>query len=191
MRVRGDKMKCHKCKYENIVKASYCQKCGEKFTDKEKEIAYNKTIYGKIDKLKEIKDIVTLNIITGNIVFKIASLLIVLGIGLYFLLTVGINTKILKSNDYQIFYNKEIKEYYLLVDDNYDKVNVAMYLPNRIKDLTIYHYNLDDTLLEQENVKKEDKISLDTYKEDYYIIESKYRKKTDQMKIFVYHKSDI
>ena len=137
-------MKCHKCKTTNIVKANYCNKCGEKFTDKEREDAYNKTIYGKLEKIEKIKDIATLDIITGNIVFKIISLVIVLGVGLYFWFTMGMNTKILNSADYKIFYNKSNDQYYLLVDDSYDSVDVSMYRPNRVKKMMIYHYNIDN-----------------------------------------------
>ena len=185
-------MKCHKCKSKNILKADYCQKCGEKFTDKEKKEAYNKTIFGKIDSLLKIKSIVTLNIITGNIFFKIASLLVVLGIGLYFLFTIGINTKILNSKDYEIFYNKESKEYYLLIDDNKDSVELNLYRPNRTKEMTIYSYDLNDKEKTKTKVTKEDRITLNAYQDDYHIIKSKYsNNKQDNLKLFVYHKSDI
>ena len=185
-------MKCHKCKDENILKANFCQKCGEKFTEKEKEEAYSKTIFGKIDSIKKIKDIATLDAITGNIIFKIVSLLVVLGIGLYFLFTMGINTKILISKDYQIFFNKESNEYYLLVDDSKNSIELNLYRPNRTKEMTIYTYDLDDKEKDKTIVSKDDKIILNTYQDDYHIIESKYsNKKQDNLKIFVYHKSDI
>ena len=185
-------MKCHKCKSENILKANYCQKCGEKFTDKEKDEAYNKTIYGKIDSLIKIKDIATLNVITGNIIFKILSLLIVLGIGLYFLLTMGINTKILNSKDYEIFYNKESSEYYLIVDDNKNSIELSLYRPNRTNEMNIYTYDINDKEKNKTSVSKDDIITLNTYQDDYHIIESKYSNNTqDILKIFVYHKSDI
>ena len=185
-------MKCRKCKKENILKAKYCQKCGEKFTDKEREEAYNKTIFGKIDFFQKMKSIATLNFITGNIFFKIASLLIVLGIGLYFLFTMGINTKILNSKDYQINYNKKSNEYYLIVDDNKDSIVLNLYRPNRTKKMIVYTYDLEDKEIDKTKVSKDDKITLTTYKDDYYIIESNYsNKKKDKLKIYVYHKSDI
>ena len=185
-------MKCHKCKNENLLKANFCQKCGEKFTEKEKEEAYNKTIFGKIDFLKKIKDIVTLDVITSNIIFKIVSLLVVLGIGLYFLFTVGINTKILNSQDYQVFYNKENSEYYLLIDDNKDSIELNLYRPNRIKEMTIYTYDLNGNEKAKTTVSKDDKITLNTYQDDYHTIESNYsNEEQDNLKIYVYHKSDI
>ena len=185
-------MKCTKCKSDNIVKANYCSKCGNKFTDKEKDASYNKTIYGKIEKLEKLKDIVTLDIITGNIIFKICSLLIVLGIGVYFLLTMGWNTKLLDVDNYELFYNKTNDEYYLLVDDNLDFVDVSMYRPNRLKKMTIIHYDTDNKELDTKEIKKDDKIELTTYNNDYYVIESKYsNKKNDKLKVYAYHKSDI
>lgn len=185
-------MKCHKCKFDNIVKASYCHNCGEKFADKEKEEAYNKTIYGKIEKLEKIKDIASLDIITGNIIFKICSLLIVLGIGIYFLFTMGWNTKILNSIDYKLFYNTSDNGYYILVDDNIDSVDVSLYRPNRLKKMIINHYDLDNNLVEKREIKKEDKVELNASSNDYYIIESKYsNKKQGKIKVVVYHKSDV
>ena len=185
-------MKCHKCKSKNILKANYCQKCGEKFTDKEKQEAYNKTIYGKIDSLRKIKGIITLDVITGNIFFKIASLLVVLGIGIYYLLTIGINTKILNSKDYQIFFNKETSEYYLIVDDAKDSIELNLYRPNRTKEMTVYTYDLDNNEKNKTAVSQDDTVTLNTYHNDYHVIESKYsNNKQDDLKIFVYHKSDI
>ena len=162
-------MKCHKCKNENVLKANYCQNCGEKFTEKEKEEAYRKTIFGKIDSIKKIKDMATLNAITSNIVFKIVSLLVVLGIGLYFLFTIGINTKILNSKYYQIFFNKESNEYYLIVDDNKDSIELNLYRPNRTKEMTIYTYDLNDKEKTKTTISKDDKVTLNTYQDDYYI----------------------
>ena len=185
-------MKCHKCKKDNILKAKYCQKCGEKFTDKEREEAYNKTFFGKIDSFLKIKSIVTLNVITGNIFFKIGSLLVVLGIGIYFLLTMGIHTKILNSKEYQVIYNKKTSEYYLVVEDNKDSIELNLYRPNRTKKMVVYTYDLEDKEVSKTKVSKKDKITLTTYQDDYHVIESKYsNKKKDQLKVYVYHKSDI
>ena len=185
-------MKCNKCKSENILKANYCQKCGQKFTDKEKEEAYKKTLFGKIDAFLKIKNIATLNVITGNIIFKIVSLLIVLGIGLYFLFTVGINTKILNSKDYQIYFNKESNEYYLIVDDKKDSIELSLYRPNRTKEMTIYTYDIDGNEQTKKVVSKDDKITFNTYQDDYHIINSKYsNKKEDNLKVFIYHKKDV
>jgi hypothetical protein len=46
-------MKCSKCGNENIIKACYCSGCANEFSEKERKDAYNKTIYGKIEKLEK------------------------------------------------------------------------------------------------------------------------------------------
>ena len=119
-------------------------------------------------------------------------MLVVLGVGIYFLLTMGWNTKILNSDDYSIFYNKTSNEYYLVVDDNVDLVDVSLYRPNRLKKMLIYHYDLDNNKLGEKEIKSNDMVELTTYSDDYYIIESKYsNKKTEKIKVFAYHKGDL
>ena len=107
-------------------------------------------------------------------------------------MTMGVNTKILNSSEYEIFYNKNSDEYYLLVDDSKQSVNVSMYIPNRAKEMIIYHYDINDNLIDETKIKKDQTIELDKFKDDYYIIESKYsNKKKDNIKLSAYHKSDI
>lgn len=185
-------MKCSKCGFENIVRASYCNKCGEKFKEEERKKAYKKTIFGKIETLENVKAIVTLEKITGNIVFKIISLLIVLGIGLYFLFSMGINTKLLESKDYELFYNKVDDEYYLVVDDIASSVNVSLYRPNRVQEITVNHYDINGNLLEEKVIEKDQTINLEPFKDDYYVIKSEYSSKNEEsLKVIVYKSSDI
>ena len=51
-------MKCKNCGKENLIKAQYCQDCGQPFTDQERQTAYDQTFWGKLDKLKKAKEIV-------------------------------------------------------------------------------------------------------------------------------------
>ena len=46
-------MLCKKCNTENLLKADYCQSCGNIFTQEEKDAAYEKTIFGKYEKVEE------------------------------------------------------------------------------------------------------------------------------------------
>ena len=46
-------MFCKKCNTENLMKAEYCQACGNQFTPEEKNAAYEKTIFGKFEKLEK------------------------------------------------------------------------------------------------------------------------------------------
>lgn len=185
-------MKCSKCAEENIIKANYCQKCGNKFSDKEKEKAYNKTVYGKYDLFKKWYSRLSLEAFTSHIIFKIASLVIILAVGIYTLLTIGINTKILNSDDYEIFYNEKEAVYYLLVDDKLDEVNVYLYKPNRLSNLNIVHYDNDDNVLDEVNYEDNKEIILKTYNDDYYVLESKYsNNKMENLKVIVYKEGDI
>ena len=185
-------MICSKCNTKNIVKAKYCKKCKKEFSDEEREKAYNKTIWHKLEKIEEWYNHLTLETITGHILFKIGSLLIVLGIGIYYWLTIGINTCLLQSKDYDVYHNKEKNEYYLLLKEEKDNVDLNLYVPNRVKELSIKHYNLEGK--EKDNLSYEEgkELSLKAFDDDYYILTSKYSKKEkDEFKIIVYRKSDI
>lgn len=185
-------MKCSKCGCNNIIKASYCKDCNNKFTDKEKDIAYKKTFISKLENVETWYKRLTLSNITGNIIFKIASLIIILVIGIYTVITMGINTKILDSNDYQIFYNKNEKEYYLLVDNNLDEVNINLYKPNRLEELSIIHYNNENEVIDEINYENNKSIILNTYDNDYYVLKSKYKgNNTDDLKVIVYKEKDV
>ncbi len=185
-------MKCSKCRCKNIVKANYCKSCKYKFTDKEKEKAYNKTLFGKVEFIEKWYSRLTLQAITGHIAFKICSILFILMIGIYTLFTMGITTKILDSKDYKIYYNKNLKEYYLLVDSSLSEVDVNLYKPNRLKNLNVLHYDSNNKLLEKISERDNKNIILKTYNDDYYVLESKYsNKKMDKIKVIVYKESDI
>ena len=185
-------MKCPKCKTKNITKANYCINCKRKFTEEEQEKAYKRSIFYYLEKIEDWYSKITLEVITDHILFKIGSLLIVLGIGIYYLLVFGINTSILKSKQYDLFYNKNKDEYYLLVKDNIDKVNLSLYIPNRLKSLNINHYDINNKLINKVKYKKKKNIKLKTYNDDYYLLISKYKnKKKDKIKLYVYHENDI
>lgn len=185
-------MKCSKCGCENIIKANYCKECKNKFTKEEREKAYNKTLFGKIELIEKWYSRLTLQEITGHIVFKICSIGVILVIGIYMLFTMGITTKILDSNDYKIYYNETLKEYNLLVDSSMNEVDINLYKPNRLKELNILHYDTDNELLEKLEYKEDEDIVLNTYDNDYYVLESKYsNNKSEKIKVIVYKESDI
>ena len=59
-------MKCSKCGYENLTKASYCFSCGNPFTRQEKQTAREKTLVGKIEKAEEIRRAIATSIFIFN-----------------------------------------------------------------------------------------------------------------------------
>ena len=48
-------MKCLKCGYENPITAEYCHMCGTAFTEQQRQEAYDRTIFGKLDRLENLK----------------------------------------------------------------------------------------------------------------------------------------
>lgn len=185
-------MKCSKCNTKNIIKALYCKKCGNKFTKEEQEKAYSKTIFGKYELYKKWKKRFNLGFITGSNYFKAFILLVIIGFGVYYWYINGINTKILESDYYEIYYSEELDEYYLVVDDDTTEVGLNLYFPNRLEDIEINHYSTDDVLIKEIDKNKDDEIVLETYNNDYYVITSKYTgDKEEDLKIFVYNKDKI
>lgn len=180
-------MKCCKCKNNNIIKANYCKKCGHKFTEEEKKKAKGKTFVGKLEKIEKAYEVCTLKIITDHIAYKIISFLIVLGIGIYFLVTYGLNVRFLTSKNYEIKYNENLKEYYIITDKT--KVSLELFIPNRTKNITVIHYDENDSFVEETSYKPSSKIILQTKEDDYYVVESMYSNdEKDSFKLYVLKK---
>ena len=188
-------MKCPKCNTKNIIKANYCKSCKYHFSEEEQEKAYNKTIFHFFDVIEEWYSHLTLETITSHILFKIGSVLIVLAIGLYYWFTMGINTKILKSDVYDVYQNKNNKEYYIVLKDNVkdiEDIKLNMYIPNRLKKLNINQYDLNNNLKEKVDFKDQEELKFKVYDEDYYLITSVYsNKKSEDLKLYIYRKDDI
>lgn len=173
-------MKCNKCKKENIVSSSYCKYCGNKFSEEEKKTARRKTFIGKIEMMEKTYKICTLQKITGHILFKIASVIGVLIIGLLFLFNYGSDLKILNSISYDLSYNEEEKEYYIVTDK--DEVLLNLYIPNSIDDIKVSRVE-NEKVIEVKEYSKGDEILLYTNLEnDYYLLEAK----DSKLKLFVY-----
>lgn len=185
-------MKCSKCKENNVQRANYCKYCGEKIEEKEKQKAYKKTIYGKIDEMDKWYKRITLQNITESLPFQILSILILLGIGIHQLLTMGGDTKILKSKEYEIYRSKEENTYYLLTEEKKEKISINLYIPNRVKKIVLFHYNEKNELIEKTKYKKKNNIELRVTKNDYYQLKSYYNKKTvKNQNIYLYKKENI
>lgn len=179
-------MKCIKCQTENINNANYCQKCKYHFSEEEQKIAKRKTIPGKLEQLEKLYDTCTLKIITDHIIFKIISLLIVISFAITFSLNYGNSLKILESDLYQIQYNTKTKEYYLLIKKA--ETILSLYIPNQINKLTIKHIDQNNQQIKEIEYHENKKIVLSANEEnDYYIVESQYKKgEKTTMKINIY-----
>lgn len=162
-------MKCCKCKYDNRVKANYCYKCGYEFTEEEKNIAFNET---RIGQLENVEDKISNLDIRNHKWYKILSIIVTLGIGLFYLLTYGFKFKILESPNYKIQYNKKDKEYYIITEQ--EEVAVNLYTPGSDGEVKITLYNDSKEALSSNKVSKNKEVILtDNGPKDYYILENK------------------
>ena len=141
------KLTCPSCNYGNLLEAKYCFCCGRQFTDKEQEAAYNMTIYGKIEKAEKIQSIVDGSIITGSTWFRVIVIAVIAIVGLWGFFKNGSNFRVAESDGYEVQYNTEEKEYYLLTD--HDSINVALYVPKNTEELELTAVNtVTDEVLE-------------------------------------------
>lgn len=174
-------MNCKKCKKKNINKANFCKYCGNEFTEKERKYAKRKTIVGKLELIEKGYKLWKFKFITDSIIFKIASLIILIIIGIYLTINNGNDIKIMKSDMYQVEYNTKSDEYYLLVDK--DKINLDLYVPNNIKKIRIKHMNKNGDIILEDDYEINEEISLDyNANDDYYLLDSKDK----EIKFFVY-----
>ena len=111
-------MKCKNCNEKNLYKAHYCQKCGYAFTEEDRKEAYSQTIFGFFDKIEEMYKKIKLDNITGNMYFKVLSILFVLAFGLFNVLSNGNAFKVLDSEQYDVQYNTKTEEYYLITEED-------------------------------------------------------------------------
>lgn len=128
-------MKCKNCGKENLIRAQYCQDCGQPFTDQERQTAYDQTFWGKLDKLKKAKEIVTLEAVTSHPIFRALFLALLVFVGVITGNNKGTVMRPLESENYTVAYNQEKDEYYLFTE--LDSVPVPLYLPGVPKGVRI------------------------------------------------------
>ncbi|MBE6146864.1 MAG: zinc ribbon domain-containing protein [Firmicutes bacterium] len=184
-------MECIKCQTKNINKANFCKKCGYHFSKAEQDSAKKGTFVWVLEKVNDLKSILDLSFITENIIFRILTIILILGIGIYSWITNGINIKLLENPNYKIQYNTKLDEYYLLVDSN--KTTLDLYIPNRTNQLVIKHLDENNQLLFEKDYQIEEKIVLEsTSSNDYYLLEAKYQNnKQEKIKIYIYKEGSV
>lgn len=183
-------MKCIKCKSNNSYHSNYCKKCGNKFTKQEKDKAKRWTLVWFLEKKDQIQSLWKFNFITDHILFKIASLLIILAIGIYSFLINGSHLKLLTGDNYKLQYNTKLDEYYLLAEENNIKLN--LYIPEKADKLVVTYFDKDDKVIEEKTYNKNDVITIVSDSSDsYYLIRANYNNKgADSLKIFVYQEEE-
>lgn len=174
-------MICRKCSYKNPTQSWYCYQCGTMFTAKEKETARNSGFVGFLKRLRNAYDTLTFSKITSNKYFRIASILVVLGIGIWGILIHGHHFKIVESDYYSYQYNKQLDEYYLYTKDNETKVN--LYKLGKVDTLDVSYYNENNDLISSDTyLLDEIVLQANILKDCYYILNSG----QESIKIYVY-----
>lgn len=187
-------MQCRKCKTENRACAKYCKSCRNEFTEQEQNKAKNKSIEGIIVRILErkdkIKSYVSLSFITDKIWFQVLSILLVLGIGVYFSLQNGIHLRIEKSDAYQINYNQKLEEYYLLVKGEEAKLN--LYIPYQGQDVTVKHMEGEIEVSSTIYQEKDEITLMSNNENDYYLIIGKgLGSKEEVLKVYIYKEGEV
>ncbi len=178
-------MKCSKCGKDNIVKAQFCNSCGNEFSQKEREDAYNKTIYGKIEKLEKLKAIVTLDFITSNPIFRVALLVIILVCGIIVGRPHGNKLTILESENYSVSQNTQNNDFYVLTDK--EEISLGLYIPKEYEFLFLIKCN-ETEYVEKTNIKENDAVVVESSTQYHYIVEANYKKTTETIKVYVIKK---
>ena len=175
-------MICKNCQTKNITKAGYCRSCGSAFTEKERQKAYDRTIYGKIEKLEKWKGYLTLEFITGNPIFKTVVLIAILVWGFFLGRANGDRMLILESEVYRVQQHVTTGEYYVLTEQ--DSVSLALYLPRQAEAVQLQAF-IDDTVVQEQSFSAEEQPRLECGAAEYYHITADYGDSTEQIKVYV------
>lgn len=123
-------MNCTKCSQPLEYGVKYCNHCGEKVEKGAFEEEYMNTVWGKIEKIEDKYETITLSKFTGHIAVKIFVIIFILIIGIFEISTDYFKIRILPGDNYSVEYNKKEDEYYFITEDF--ETNINMYIPKNI-----------------------------------------------------------
>ena len=175
-------MKCPKCGCMNTTRASYCHQCGRQFSAEEQQAAYDRTIYGKIDRLEELKSWITLSKITGNLFVRIGIIAVIALCGILSVIQKGTDLKLLNGPGYRCEYNETLQEYYVYTDR--DAVSLSLYIPRTEGNLRAEYYE-GEQLMNTSLHEFSDSVTL-MKGQGYYILKAEYPDGEDTIKVIVF-----
>jgi hypothetical protein len=175
-------MICNNCQKKNIIKAKFCQHCGSAFSDEERQKAYDRTIFGKIDKLEKWKGYITLDAITGHPIFKTAVLLFILLWGIFLGRSNGNQMLIMESNSYKVQQHITTGEFYVISDR--DSVMLSLYLPRQTESVKLQAV-VDGQVAQEQDFSAEEQPRLESGAAEYYYIVADYGDKTEQITVYL------
>lgn len=179
-------MNCTKCNSELHYGDKFCNKCGEKVEKGAYDEIYKKTVWGKLDRMDDVWQTMTLKKFIDHWITKSIILLAVLVWGFFDAYTSIANIRFLESEDYKIEYNKKLDEYYIRTEK--EVVDLNLYIPRASEKIEITEYK-DDEKSTREMLPKEYKENTVRVKKDefdYVTISSiRNKKKSDTVKLYV------
>jgi len=182
-------MKCSKCNKENIYKAKFCMYCGNEFSSKEREMAYDNSLVGKLNDIKDKLSLVSNSKFSDNIFYKIILLLVAVLPGIILYNINGNKLRIEESSTYSVSYNESSNEYY--VTTNLDVASIDFYIPRSIETLNIEKLDSNGNSIDTYSYNEDNLVEFEALDGDaYYIITVNYKNNTtDTLKIYVYRKA--
>ena len=177
-------VKCPQCGHENAMTARHCTQCGAPIPKELIDEAYDRTVYGKIDWLLELKSILTLKVITESPIFRIVILLGILRLGLISMRKNGTRFKVLPSDQYEVEYNEKYDEFYL--DTDLDVITVNMYVPGDPEQIILRSIEPDGSVAQEEAFSNVSGITMQADGDLLYQVEAVYEDRSDFLSFFVY-----
>ena len=148
--------------------------CGTPFSEEEREEGYSKTFWGKVEKLQDLYDTLTLSKFLDSRLVRILTLVVIVGFGVFNLLRGGSHLRVEESENYSVEYNQELNATYLLTE--LDKLPVSLYLPHETEKIVVRSLDEQNQQLEERVYSPEDSILLEAGEADHYLIEADYTK---------------
>ena len=175
-------MICNQCGKDNITRAKYCIGCGAEFPEEQREQAYNKTVFGKIEKLEKLKGFVTLEAVTGHPVFRVAVLVLILVAGILLGRPHGNYLTILESEAYQVQQETQSGEYYVLTES--DSLVLELYFPRKVEAVTVRQYR-GEALVSEQDFSADEAIQVEKSHERRYVVQADYGEDTESIILYV------
>lgn len=175
-------MICKNCQKNNITRAKFCRDCGTAFSEEQRQKAYERTIYGKIDKLEKWKGYITLDFITGNPIFKTLVLAAILVWGLLLGRPDGDRMMIQESEAYSVQQHATTGDYYVMAKQN--SVSVSLYLPRKAESLQLQAM-AGGKVAKEQSFAAEEQPHLECGAAEYYYIIADYGNDTERITVYL------
>lgn len=172
-------MKCTNCNTENLLKACYCKECGTPFTSEQKQAAYDKTVFGIIDRIENLWGCLNLDFITGSRWFQLATIGVLAVYMAFVLITNGNQMKIMDSSQYDVTYLTDTKAWCLTTDR--EAVTVDLYIPGKAETVDVITVDSSNVFVSQDTYSMEDSIVLMQSENLHYIVQAADR----QLEVFL------